>query len=128
MTKQLRNTDKIVQLAKEKSDRTRIKVDKVISKMSIEGKTINFNSVSIEANVSKSWLYKEDDIRKRIEELRNRKGKGQSTSKQPLTKKSLRSEEILIKTLRARIKELEEENVQLKGQVQKLYGELYSKY
>jgi hypothetical protein len=128
MTKQLRNTDKIVQLAKEKSDRTRIKVDKVISKMSIEGKTINFNSVSIEANVSKSWLYKEDDIRKRIEELRNRKGKGQSTSKKPLTKKSLRSEEILIKTLRARIKELEEENVQLKGQVQKLYGELYSKY
>lgn len=59
MVKQLRNTDKIVQLAKEKRDSTRIKVDKVISRMSLEGKTINFNSVSIEANVSKSWLYKE---------------------------------------------------------------------
>lgn len=72
MAKQLRNTDKIVQLAKEKSDRTRGNVEKVISKMSLEGKTINFNTVALEANVSKSWLYKEYNIRKRIEDLRNR--------------------------------------------------------
>ncbi|HIA6892293.1 TPA: DUF6262 family protein, partial [Staphylococcus aureus] len=42
-------------------------------------------------------------------------------------KKNKKSEEILIKTLKARIKELEEENGQLKNQVQKLYGELYFK-
>lgn len=42
-------------------------------------------------------------------------------------KKNKKSEEILIKTLKARIKELEKENGQLKNQVQKLYGELYSK-
>ena len=38
MPKQLRNTEKIVQLAKEKSERTKVNVEKIISKMSLEGK------------------------------------------------------------------------------------------
>ena len=70
MVKQVRNTEEIVRLAKQKSRRTRENVDKVISKLSLEGKTINFNTVAKEANVSKSWLYKEHDIRQRIEFLR----------------------------------------------------------
>ncbi|WP_438872342.1 DUF6262 family protein [Providencia hangzhouensis] len=69
MVKQVRNTEEIVRLAKQKSRRTRENVDKVISKLSLEGKTINFNTVAKEANVSKSWLYKEHDIRQRIESL-----------------------------------------------------------
>ncbi|PCF84239.1 transposase [Staphylococcus delphini] len=72
MDKQVRNTTEIVRLAKQKSKKTREKVDKVISKFSIEGKVINFNSIAKEANVSKSWLYKEHDIRQRIESLRVR--------------------------------------------------------
>jgi hypothetical protein len=39
--------------------------------------------------------------------------------------KSPRSEEVLIKTLKSRIKTLEEENRQLKDQVQKLHGKLF---
>lgn len=39
--------------------------------------------------------------------------------------KSPRSEGVLIKTLKSRIKALEEENKQLKDQVQKLYGKLF---
>lgn len=72
MDKQVRNTTEIVRLAKQKSKKTREKVDKAISKFSIEGKVINFNSIAKEANVSKSWLYKEHDIRQRIESLRER--------------------------------------------------------
>ena len=70
------------------------KVDKAISKFSIEGKVINFNSIAKEANVSKSWLYKEHDIRQRIESLRERQITSNVVSK---PKKSSRSEEILIK-------------------------------
>ncbi|HGF7879185.1 TPA: DUF6262 family protein, partial [Enterococcus faecium] len=40
-------------------------------------------------------------------------------------KKSSRSEEVLIKTLKTRVKELEEENIRLRNQIQKLYGDLY---
>jgi hypothetical protein len=36
-----------------------------------EGKTINFNRVAKEAKVSKSWLFKEQDIRQRIKFLRD---------------------------------------------------------
>ncbi len=41
MDKQVRNTTEIVRLAKQKSKKTKEKVDKAISKFSIEGKVIN---------------------------------------------------------------------------------------
>lgn len=124
MDKQVRNTTEIVRLAKQKSKKTRKKVDKAISKFSIEGKVINFNSIAKEANVSKSWLYKEHDIRQRIESLRERQITANVVSK---PKKSSRSEEILIKTLKRRVMELEKENKKLQNQIQKLYGDLYNK-
>ncbi len=59
-------------------------------------------------------------------------GKGLNLSKTAKTenviskpKKSSRSEEVLIKTLKTRVKELEEENIRLRNQIQKLYGDLY---
>ena len=124
MDKQVRNTTEIVRLAKQKSQKTSEKVDKAISKFSIEGKAINFNSIAKEANVSKSWLYKEHDIRQRIESLRERQITANVVSK---PKKSSRSEEILIKTLKRRVMELEKENKKLQNQIQKLYGDLYNK-
>lgn len=42
-------------------------------------------------------------------------------------KKGSRSEEILIKTLKRRVMELEKENKKLQNKIQKLYGELYNK-
>ncbi|AVP37250.1 MULTISPECIES: DUF6262 family protein [Staphylococcus] len=123
MDKQVRNTTEIVRLAKQKSQKTREKVDKAISKFSIEGKAINFNSIAKEAKVSKSWLYKEQDIRQRIESLRKRQITSIIVSK---SEKSSRSEGVLVKTLKTRVKELEEENKKLKNQIQKLYGELYN--
>lgn len=110
MDKQVRNTTEIVRLAKQKSQKTR--------------KAINFNSIAKEANVSKSWLYKEHDIRQRIESLRERQITSNVVSK---PKKSSRSEEILIKTLKRRVMELKKENKKLQNQIQKLYGDLYNK-
>ncbi|PDY79737.1 DUF6262 family protein [Bacillus cereus] len=125
MGKQVRNTEEIVRLSKLKTNRTKEGVDKAISKLSLEGKVINFNTVAKEANVSKSWLYKEQDIRKRIESLRKQQHNHLGT--RPVNKKSSRSEEALVKTLKMKIKELEGENQKLKNQIQKLYGDLYNK-
>ena len=58
MDKQVRNTTEIVRLAKQKSQKTREKVDKAISKFSIEGKAINFirtNSREIKHFSKKIW-------------------------------------------------------------------------
>lgn len=42
------------------------------------------------------------------------------------SEKSSRTEGVLVKTLKTRVKELEEENKKLRNQIQKLYGELYN--
>ncbi|MET3657045.1 hypothetical protein ABIC55_002132 [Sporosarcina psychrophila] len=65
------NTTAIIQLSKEKSEKTRIKVENTISEMTLKKEKINFNSVAQKANVSKSWLYKQKDIRTRVETLRD---------------------------------------------------------
>ncbi len=116
------NTTAIIQLSKEKSENTRIRVEKTISEMALKKEKVNFNSVAQKANVSKSWLYKQKGIRTRVETLR-----GMQISEVAPRKpsKSLCSEDVLIKTLKGRIKSLEEENEQLKDQVQKLHGKLF---
>ncbi|WP_285753193.1 DUF6262 family protein [Parageobacillus sp. G301] len=122
-----RNTGEIVRLSREKALKTRDNAEKVLSRMTLEGKTINFNTVSKEAGVSKSWFYKEPEIRKRIESIRGQQQKSLNGALKLQKQKSLKSEEVLIKNLKGRVKVLEEENLLLKKQIQKLYGELYSK-
>ena len=61
-------------------------------------------------------------IRNRIETLRGMQIRELIPRKQS---KRPRSEEVLIRTLKSRIKALEDENKQLKDQVQKLYGKLF---
>ena len=72
MENRLRNTDSIIQLSKEKSKKTKFRVDKVISELAFRNEKINFNTVSQIANVSKSWLYKNVEVRNRIESLREK--------------------------------------------------------
>lgn len=64
------NTTAIIQLSKEMSEKTRIRVEKTISEMALKKEKINFNSVAQKANISKSWLHKQKDIRTRVETLR----------------------------------------------------------
>lgn len=116
------NTTAIIQLSKEKLEKTRIRVEKTISEMALKKEKINFNSFAQKANVSKSWLYKQKDIRNRVETLRGMQISELVPRKQS---KSPRSEDVLIKTLKNRIKALEEENKQLKDQVQILHGKLF---
>ena len=81
--------------------------------------SFNFNSVAQKANVSKSWLYKQKGIRTRVETLR---GLQISEIAPRKPSKSPRLEDVLIKTLKSRIKGLEEENEQLKV---RLHGKLF---
>jgi len=115
------NTKAIVELAKKKSIEVRNRVEKTISEMALKNEKINFNAVSIRANVSKSWLYKEEDIRERIETLRSQ----QVRMAYNPPKKSPRSEDVLIKSLKDRIKELEQENIKLKKQLERAYGKYF---
>lgn len=70
------NTDEIVKLAKKKSIQARNSVIEAIKKLQQEDKNINFSSVAKEANVSRSYLYNNEELRPLIEELRETNDSG----------------------------------------------------
>src|SRR5699024_11800013 len=78
-----------------------------------EKKVINYNTVSKESKISKSFLYKNDGIRKKIDMLRNEQSKLKSVvNHKPNT--SDKSKDIIIESLKFKIEQLEKENKDLK--------------
>lgn len=83
-----------------------------------------FNSVSIESGVSKTYLYNNSDVRERIDTLR-RQQEGLPSPKLVKREMSDASKDVLIAAKNKRIKELEEENKNLKNELMKLRGIIY---
>lgn len=82
--------------AKRKTKMTLEKADKAIKELSLSQQKINFNSVSQLSGVSKTFLYKNQEVKQRIEDFRDKK-----------------------------IKELELEHKKFKEQLELLRGKLY---
>src|SRR5579872_6922425 len=66
------NTHHVIAAARQRSDQTRKRAVAALRRMNATGKPINFDTVSREAHVSRSWLYSQDDLRAEIERLRQR--------------------------------------------------------
>lgn len=122
-----RNTEAIVRIAKRKSDEVRYKVEKTIPRLVLEGITVNFNVVSNEAGVSKSWLYSNEDIRKRIEVIRDKQKVSPKRIKRGSNERLEAFKDNIITTLKERIKELDCENKRLRKESEILYGKIYNK-
>lgn len=120
------HTKGIKEYAKNKSKITLEKVDKAIREISLTEQKINFNSVSQLGGVSKTFLYNNKDIKKRIEELRN-KQTSRTMNQRAKYDKTAKSKDIIIMAKDKKIKELEEENKKLKEQLEILRGKLYEK-
>jgi len=119
-----RNTEGLKSHGIERSQAALAKVTAVIQEMEIAGERINFNSVSQQSGVAKSYLYDTESIRKDIEERRqsqinkkiNQRAKYDKTSK---------SKDVIILVKDKRIADLEAENKRLKSQLEILRGKLY---
>lgn len=103
------------------------KVDQAIKRLLRANKSINFNSVSEESGVSKASLYNHSDIRERIESLRRQQ------SQAPIPKQIKRemndaNKDILIETLKRKIKALENENKEIREEMKKAYAQIYEKF
>lgn len=127
-----KNTSMIVLMAKEKTEERKQKVIETVNKMLENKEKITFYSVYQKAGVSKSFIYKNDDLRKLIESYR------QSPIKKVQSKDA---KDIIIDSQKRKISELEkqfklqqkdeswkekyeklyEENKQLKLQLEKAY-------
>lgn len=116
-----RNTEALVEKAKEKREEAFHKFDAAIRKLLREREPINFANVARESGCSQAWLYKEPDVAERIRKLRTQ----QSSKKSAIPKAeqastaSLRAQN---EALRQRNKKITEENERLKRQIAVAYG------
>ncbi|NFB55102.1 transposase [Clostridium botulinum] len=120
------STKGLKEYAKNKSKMTIEKVDKAIRELSLTEQKINFNSVSQLSGVSKTFLYKNEEVKKRIDELRQ-KQTSKIMNQRAKYDKTSKSKDIVIMAKDKKIKELEEENKKLKEQLEVLRGKLYEK-
>lgn len=120
------NTKGLKEYALKRSQMALEKVDKAIRELSLTEQKINFNSVSQLSGVSKTFLYNNDEVKKRIEELRQ-KQTNKTMNQRAKYDKTSKSKDIIIMAKDKKIKELEEENKKLKEQLEVLRGKLYEK-
>ena len=120
------STKGLKEYAKHKSEVTLEKVDKAIRELSLTEQKINFNSVSQLSGVSKTYLYNNEEVKNRIEELR-KKQLSKTMNQRAQYDKTSKSKDIIIMAKDKKIRELEQENKKIKEQLQVLRGELYEK-
>ncbi len=120
--KQGRNIDGLRQSAQKKRQQAFEQTEQAIKQLIKEGKPINFETVAATAGVSKAWLYKESEIKARIEHLRSQAKPSQPS--QPKQKLSDRSKDAVINTLKDRIRKLEQRNRELSQQNEVFGGQV----
>lgn len=101
-----KNVEKIVQSAKKRTENTRKKAIDAINAMIANGDNITFYNVNKKTGISKTFLYKDEIVSNLINENRTEKVK-------KIQKDD--SKDVIIKTQKRLIKELEEEIKHLKG-------------
>ncbi|MHB1949771.1 MAG: DUF6262 family protein [Gammaproteobacteria bacterium] len=123
MSQHKRNTELAHQAIRKKSEIMFKRVMAAIDKMKADNLPINFNNVAKITGVSKSWLYRHNELSIAIEEQRsahpdNRSSRSTTDSE---------SKNAIIDSLKQRIQKLEAENKELRIQVEVAYGELHMK-
>jgi translation initiation factor 2 alpha subunit (eIF-2alpha) len=123
------NTRGLLAHAQRKAAETQQRVHQAIDRLLREQAVVNFNSVAKVANVTKSYLYANVDVRERIEALRAKLSQERIEQQQAERKlhqaRTDKTKEVLLEARDRRIKALEEENRQLKAQLKEAYGKLY---
>jgi predicted RNase H-like nuclease (RuvC/YqgF family) len=119
--KQERNVEGLRQNAQKKRQQAIERTEQGIKQLMKEGRAITFKAVSEVADVSSAWLYKESEIKAKIEHLREQGSKKKLPSKQ---KASDVSKEAMIRTLKDKISKLDAENQELRKQLEVIYAEV----
>src|SRR5690606_5821197 len=117
------NQIRALQLAsKAKRQETIVKVRATIEKMKDENLPINVRAVANLAGISRTWLYKNDDLKSEIESLR----KDTSKIKRVIDLRSqLETRDKKIASLKAKNLTLRATIKKLRRQLECVYGELY---
>jgi Family of unknown function (DUF6262) len=118
------NTRHILAAARRRTENTRERATSTLRRMDAAGQPVTLGSLARQARVSRSWLYRQDDIRAQIERLRNRRPPQPATSAVPSRQRA--SSTSLLRRLEAatdRIRHLEQENQQLRDALAHALGD-----
>jgi hypothetical protein len=118
------NTEPLLRSIEDRTQNAKQKAESTIKEMIKQKEKINFNSVSAKSGISKPFLYKYSEIRSRIETLRKQEAKLDSPNqvKRNMTE---HSKDVIIESLRKKVKHLEEENKKLKEQLKVDWAAIY---
>ena len=109
---------------KQRADGASTRAANAINELQTKGAKINFNSVAKTSGVSKSFLYDDSTIRKRIEQLRLA-DVGKEMDERARYEKTSKSKDVIIAAKDRRISKLEKENRELRSENERLRGRLY---
>ncbi len=117
------NSRHLVTAAQRRSASTRDKALRALRRLDGTGGRITVEDVAREARVSRSWLYRQDDLRAEIDRLRSRSS-GDAPAvpvRQRASDSSLRQR---LQTAQERIRVLSRDNEELRQQLAAVLGEL----
>jgi hypothetical protein len=117
-----RNVEGLRQNAQKKREEAIKRTDAGIQQLLKEKRPVNFKTVAEVAGVSTAWLYREPEIKARIEQLREQAS--QTKKVPPKQRASDASKDAMIKTLKSRISKLDADNRELRKQLEVVYGQL----
>jgi hypothetical protein len=116
------NTEQLITAARRRHEFTRSKTIRALRELDDAGTTITFETVARKAQVSRSWLYTQPDLRAEIERLR---ASGRRTALAPLPARQRSSDPSLQRRLEAinsRNRDLLDENTQLRRRLAETLG------
>lgn len=114
--------ERLREAASRKSADARARVMRALVAMQARGQTINFNTVAVEAKVSKGYLYKQNDLRQRIAAARPTpasvvSARAAQSEREATAEQKLRLASDAIQRLKAENAELRKENARLRGDI-----------
>jgi len=123
-----RNTAGLIAHARRRKEHALERVDAAITTLLREGAPVNFNSVAKEADVTKQYLYANEQVRSRIEALRDQhRERAMHERRARPHSKTDASKDLVIMAKDRRIKDLEEEVRRVKKDLQVALGKLYDR-
>ncbi|MEL7243911.1 MAG: DUF6262 family protein [Cyanobacteria bacterium J06629_18] len=118
-----RNTSGLETHAHQKRESALKRAEEAITRLQQTNQPVNFKTVSEESGVSRTWLYKESDIKDRINQIKQKKTSKSSDNKNVynyLKKESIDTSQLY--ELQQKVKKLETENYALRNHLEVVYG------
>jgi predicted nucleic acid-binding Zn-ribbon protein len=109
--------------ARRRSEQTLQRAQNTLTAMAARGDTVTVASLAKNANVSRSWIYTQPELRERIEQLRLAPP-ARPPGSAAASRASLESFKRRLDLAHQRIAQIRDENLQLRRSVEQLHGQL----